>query len=327
MLALSKEDILHVLTMSDAMEAIERAYKAYEAENFLMPRRSQITKNGAETLLFMPCFSTRRFGSKIVTVFPENTEKGMPVTQGLMLLNDAETGVPLAVMDGTFLTAFRTGAIGGVAVRHLSNRDTIRLGLIGTGVQGKYLLLAACTAKRVSDIYLFNRTPSHIPPFIEDVRSQLNAPIVFHIAEGSEEVVQESDVIITATTSSDPVIPNHASILEHKLFIGIGSYRPDMREFPEALYTLLNKIYIDTSDAAAESGDVIIPLENRWLTRDRVIPFSKVIAGKKHPQNTDDETILFKSVGMSLFDLCVADVIFEQAKTHGAGTKINGFPA
>ncbi|RYM00257.1 ornithine cyclodeaminase family protein [Sporolactobacillus sp. THM7-7] len=324
MLALSKEDMLHVITMKDAMHAVEEAYKMYEADNFFMPRRAQITKDNKNTLLFMPCFSSRRFGSKIVTVFPENAKKGASATQGLMLLNDAETGGPLAIMDGTFLTAFRTGAIGGVAIRHLSGRDTIRLGLIGTGVQGKYLLLAACTAGRVSDIYLYNRTPSKISAFIKEVRPWLkNHPVAFHIAEQAEDAVRASDVIITATTSYQPVLPDQASILSNKLFIGIGSYQPDMREFPKALYPLLDKVYIDTMDAAAESGDIIDPLEKQWIARETVIPFSKVIAGKKHLSDLSNKTILFKSVGMSLFDLCVADTVFEKAKALGVGKKVN----
>lgn len=305
------------------MDAIECAYKAYHTKQFLMPRRTQITKNKQDTLLFMPCFSTNRFGTKIVTVFPNNTQKSLPSTQGLMLLNDSETGTPLAIMDGTFLTAFRTGAVGGVAVRHLTNQKKIHLGLIGTGVQGKYLLLAACTAADIAHIYLYNRTSSKIPQFIQEIKTLINNDhVIFHVAGDAEALVRSSDVIITATTAYQPVISENASILMNKLFIGIGSYQPNMREFPKVLYPLLDRIYIDTSDALAESGDLITPLENDWITKDRIVPFSDIVARQEHPSDLNNMTLLFKSVGMSLFDLFVADCIYKKAKQAGIGQTI-----
>ncbi|RYL92491.1 ornithine cyclodeaminase family protein [Sporolactobacillus sp. THM7-4] len=324
MLALSKNDIFNLITMDDAMDAIEQAYQAYHSKQFLMPQRTQITKDNKDTLLFMPCFSAKRLGSKIVTVFPENAKKALPSTQGLMLLNDSETGNPLAIMDGTFLTAFRTGAVGGVAIRHLTEKKKINLGLIGTGVQGKYLVLAACRAKDVSNIYLYNRTQSKIPQFIQEVKQGIDRePITFHICENTNELVQASDVVITATTSYQPVLPDRADILVNKLFIGIGSYQPDMREFPKALYSSVSKIYIDTSDASAESGDIITPLKNHWIPGDRVVPFSTIIAREESISQLKNKTILFKSVGMSLFDLFVANVIYDKAVQHGVGKNID----
>lgn len=126
-------DMLKALSINQAMDAVEQAYLAYETGRYQMPARMYIGQND-DTLLLMPCFTEKSFGTKVVTVFPGNTKMRVPVTKGIMLLNDRQTGVPVALMNGTVLTAFKTGAVGGVSVRYLADPNAKKAGLIGTGL-------------------------------------------------------------------------------------------------------------------------------------------------------------------------------------------------
>lgn len=322
MLVLSKNDILQAATMTEAMGAIEEVYAACENKMFDMPRRLQFPMKGDNTLLLMPCFSGSHFATKIVTVFPQNSKRHLPVTQGVMLLNDNETGETLAILDGTTLTALRTGAVGGVAVRYLANPGATSAGLIGTGTQGKYQLLAACEARHLTDIYLFNRTAGKIPAFIDELRPLLPGNVNIHTAADIRELAALSDIIITATTSCEPLLPDDGKWLKNKLIIGIGSYKPDMHEFSPALYSLTDKIYVDTMDAIEETGDLMTPLENHWIERRQILPFSQIVCGKEPVSFPENGTHVFKSVGMALFDLFTARLIFNKAKQSGLGQVI-----
>ncbi|WKB37244.1 ornithine cyclodeaminase family protein [Terrilactibacillus sp. S3-3] len=274
-------------------------------------------------MLLMPCFSGSHFATKLVTVFPQNSKRGLPVTQGIVLLNDNQTGEMLAILDGTTLTALRTGAASGVAIRYLSNPRATSAGLIGTGTQGKYQLLVACEARNLTDIYLFNRTAAKIPAFIEELRPLLPGNINIRAAADIRELAALSDIIIiTATTSQEPLLPDDEKLLKNKLVIGIGSYKPNMHEFSPALYSLIAKIYVDTMDAIRETGDLITPLNNRWIEHEQIRPFAKIVCGKEQVTFAKDETHVFKSVGMALFDLFTARLIFNKAKQLGLGQSV-----
>ena len=135
MLYLNKQDIIRSITPQEIMEAIEKAYGLFTAGNYFMPDRPTVEYQN-KTIVYMPCFADGAMGQKILTVFPENTQRGLPAIDGLMLLCDYDTGIPQVMMDGKALTALRTGGVGGVAVRHLSPADAHTLAVIGAGVQG-----------------------------------------------------------------------------------------------------------------------------------------------------------------------------------------------
>ena len=106
----------------------------------------------------MPCYTEKSLGTKMLTIFPENSKLGLPSIDGLVILNDLETGKTLSVMDGQTVTAFRTGAVGGVGIRHLSRKDCHTVGIIGAGVQGFHLALYACAARDIHTVYIYNHS-------------------------------------------------------------------------------------------------------------------------------------------------------------------------
>src|SRR5690625_14872 len=146
MLFLNEKDILEAVTMVDVIDAIDEAYKIYEEQQFNMPVRTQV-KETENTLILMPCITDNVIGTKLVTSFPRNTDH--PTLHGLIILNCSETGEMKALLDGSFLTGFRTGAIGGSAIRHLAAKGATKLAIIGTGVQGFYQAIAACAERSI----------------------------------------------------------------------------------------------------------------------------------------------------------------------------------
>ncbi|MCC5909794.1 MAG: ornithine cyclodeaminase family protein [Clostridiaceae bacterium] len=320
MLYLNEKDISKCISFDDVMDAIEEAYKIYGENKFHMPPRiHKDYKN--KTLLYMPCFIDDVFGTKILTVFPENKKMDKPVIDGLMLLNDYTTGEPLAMIDGKYLTALRTGAVGGVGVRHTTPDSIKSAGLVGAGVQGFYQLLYACRARAIDKIKVFDVSKDKIPSFIKKLKIEL--PNVEISEAGSiEELLEASELVITTTTANEPVLPEKKELLEGKHFIGIGSYKPTMREYPEVIFSLLDELYVDTEHALEETGDLMYPLDKGIFTKDKIKGFSQYLLCEKNKDDIVKKTTFFKSVGMGLFDIVVSRLIYDKAKEAGVGQRI-----
>lgn len=321
MLYISAEEVFAAASHDEVMDAIERAYALELAGKYTMPERIHVN-HGQDTLLYMPCFLESVFGTKILSLFPGNAEKGLPVIEGLVLLNDASTGKPRAVIQGAALTALRTGAVGGVAVRHTVPEDVSKAGLIGAGVQGFQQLVFAAAARPIKEIAVFDLSGERAAAFCDDLRQALPAIRVEQFSS-VDELLEASQLIITATSSKKPVLPEDKGLLEGRSYIGIGSYKPEMREFPAALFALVDGVFVDTEHGLTESGDLIAPLKEGLLHREAVIKMGHLIADRQRYRG-EKETTLFKSVGMALFDIVVSELIYERAGAKGLGTVLQG---
>jgi len=339
MIYLTEKDILKAASIDEILNAIETSMYLYEKKAFHMPQRLHVDYEN-NTLLLMPCFTKDCFGTKLVTLFPGNassgaastdSEKHIPVLNGIMVLNDAQTGVPLALLNGPALTALRTAAVGTVSIRHLAPNNTQGVGIIGAGVQGLYQALVACVGGNFTDVFVYDLYPQKTLTLIEKL-SEMIPDVKLHKCACVEDLLENTQVVITATTSFEPVLPDKEELLAGKHFVGIGSYKPDMREFPRALFNLLKNVFIDTEHAMQESGDLIVPLQNNWLRQEQVMTLGRFLienpsaaAGdevKLARRRPGNETTLFKSVGMALFDVCASKLIYEKAIQKGLGQEI-----
>jgi ornithine cyclodeaminase/alanine dehydrogenase-like protein (mu-crystallin family) len=320
MIHLNEQDILDSAGLDEVMDAIEKAYAIDMEGNYKMPARMHVD-NGENTLLYMPCILKSIFGTKMLTLFPGNAKLKKPVIQGLVLLNDADTGEPLATLDGARITAVRTGAVGGVGIRHAASEKADSLGLIGAGAQGLYQVLFACKARRIETISVFDLEEDKLGLFCEQLRELLPPGIFIQPVSSVNKLLEASEIVITATPSREPVLPDEEKLLKGKCFIGIGSYKPEMHEFPRSLYNLVEKVLIDTEHGLEESGDLITPLQEGWIRENQIIKFGAFIAAKKGG-SARDETMLFKSVGMALFDIVVSELIYRNALQKGIGTAL-----
>lgn len=320
MLVLNAQDISHSISYAKLIESIEEAFQIQETGNFTMPQRMHIEQN-ENVLLLMPAFIEDFFATKLISVFPENKNHNQPIIQGKLLLNDTKTGSVLALMDATKLTALRTAAVGAVAIKHLHKKPLNTLGLIGAGIQGFHQIILAHQVYPFQNVIIYDPfiSQSGQEIFVKDINKELSNVTCF-FTSNSESVLTQSDLIITATTSESPVLPNNKELFKGKTIIAIGSYKPIMRELPESTFSRVNQVFIDTPAAVAESGDLVIPLKNNWIQEENIHTLGKLINGKI--KLGESETIVFKSVGMALFDLVVAKEVFKQVVSQNAGTKI-----
>ncbi len=314
MIFLGKEEVEKLVDPNEIMDQIEEAYRIFGADAYYMPPRPVIEHEN-KTLIYMPCFTEDIIGTKMLTIFPENAKLGLPSLDGLVILNDRTTGAPLAIMDGQAVTAWRTGAVGGVGIRHLSRKDARTVGIVGAGAQGFHQAVYACAARNIETVYIWNHSDRDLTDFMARLKKTIADPAVEVVqCKTVEELVKASDIICTATPSEEPVLPNDRELLEGKCIIAIGSYTPQMREIPDVIWDLVDNVYIELPYACEESGDLSQPLAEGRLTMDRVVLIDKFLASGADEDDIAKKTTYFKSVGMGLFDVCVAQKLLEKAK-------------
>lgn len=313
MIVLSKEQIEEMVDPDQMMDQIEEAYRIYGSGEFYMPPRPTVEHENKQ-LMYMPCYTKDIIGTKILSIFPENSKLGLPSIDGIVLLNDYTTGAPLAVMDGQSVTAWRTGAVGGVGIRHLSRKDCHTVGIIGAGMQGFHQAVYACVARDIHTVYVFNHSDRDLTDYLERLKKAIDKEDVKVVqCKAVEELVRNSDIICTTTPSTTPVLPDDKELLRGKCIIAIGSYMPEMREIPDAVLDLVDNVYIELPYACEESGDLSQPLASGKLTKDRVkLMHEYLVSGEKEIK--EGQTTYFKSVGMGLFDVCIAQKLYEVAK-------------
>ena len=314
MFFLGKEEVEKLVDPNEIMDQIEEAYRIFGADAYYMPPRPVIEHEN-KTLIYMPCFTEDIIGTKMLTIFPENAKLGLPSLDGLVILNDRTTGAPLAIMDGQAVTAWRTGAVGGVGIRHLSRKDARTVGIVGAGAQGFHQAVYACAARNIETVYIWNHSDRDLTDFMARLKKTIADPAVEVVqCKTVEELVKASDIICTATPSEEPVLPNDRELLEGKCIIAIGSYTPQMREIPDVIWDLVDNVYIELPYACEESGDLSQPLAEGRLSMDRVVLMDKFLASGADEDEIAKKTTYFKSVGMGLFDVCVAQKLLEKAK-------------
>jgi ornithine cyclodeaminase len=275
---------------------------------YVMPKRMHLDY-GADTFLLMPCITDEYWVTKLVSFCPGNKVSGRPSIYGTVVLNDARTGEPLAIMDGSAITAMRTAAVTAVGIRHLSPVNSHSLGIIGTGTQGVWQALFACAEREINQIWAYDQNRANLMYFTDKVKDRYPM-IEINLAADSSEVAINSDIIICATNSQFPVFPDERELFTGKTFIGIGSYKPDCREFPEQLFRQLDIIYVDTLEGKKESGDLITPVKNSWIAENKIYSIGSLLSGDSIP--TANPTRLFKTVGFALLDLFAAKLVYEK---------------
>jgi ornithine cyclodeaminase/alanine dehydrogenase-like protein (mu-crystallin family) len=286
------------------VSAMEQAFIDTAKGVVEVPQRVHIDR-GPNTLLLMPCFGSTYFSTKLVSVFPNNILKKEPMIYGSVVLNDGQTGKPLAVMDGSKLTAMRTAAVGALGIKYLAPLEASNLGIVGLGIQGFHQALFACQQRSIKTLRIMDHSGEVVARFSE--RFNTFYPEIKVIpCNSSEELCKASEIVITATGSHQPVVPSRE--LKGKTVVGIGSYKPDMREFPDSFFEELEQVFVDTPVALEETGDLLEPLKKGIISKDQVVPLWDLIMDKVKVRG---ETRFFKSVGMAAFDLYGAKLVFE----------------
>lgn len=319
MIVLNEADIIKAVDFNELLKSVEEAFLIQEEGNFNMPDRTHIDHEG-NVLLLMPCFTDDYFSTKLVSVFPENKKLGKPAIYGSVVLNDGKTGETLAILNGSKLTALRTGAVGALGLLYTTSKNVKSLGLVGAGIQGFHQVLFACAVREIDNVFIYDPFNQNLDSFINDLKKYLPNVEITNCTR-SLELLRNSEAIITATTSMDPVLPDDSSLFEGKHIIALGSYKPEMQELPDSLFKNLAQVFVDTPHAIKESGDLSIRIENELVNKEQIFTLGQLI--NKEIIINENQTSLFKSVGMALFDLMVARKIYLNAIEKGIGTIVD----
>ncbi len=320
MICLNQKEIQSCVTREGVMEMVEKTYLTRAAGDFYMPERTVLKHNG-NSILYMPCFVPECFGTKALTIFPGNREYNVPTLDGIMIINDAKTGQIAALMDGKELTAQRTGAGGGVGIKYLAKEDAKTVGVIGGGVQGLYQAYYACAVRDIETVYIFDNYAELANSFGARLSEKIGREIKTVVCATVEDMLKNSEIVCVATSSKTPVLPDDAELLRGKCFIGIGSHNPDVREFPAAIWDVVDEVYMDLPFAAEESGDLCMAIAEGSLTRDR-LRLMEDLVGKLDNDARKKETTFYKGVGFAMTDVIVGNWIYEQAAAKGIGQKL-----
>lgn len=317
---LSHTDLVDLIPPPTLIAAIEQSLRDYASDQVCVPARQHMHWGGDNTLLTMPVVGQHAFGVKLVSVVPSNGTRGLPVINGLMTLFDSVTGLPLAVLDAATVTAQRTGAVGALGLKYTTPAEVDRIGIIGTGVQGLWQAIFACAARPIRSIHFIASTDDKARRFVDALSRHVPSVRVSRCAH-VRELLSEIRVVIAATSSSTPVLPDEPADLESKHFISIGSFKPSMQELPNAVYSLARTVVVDSQAALHEVGDLMGPLSLDLIREDHVIHLADLVVGKRSIDTA--RTTVFKSVGTAMYDLYAAQAFVAEAQRLGRGTPVN----
>ncbi|OLB93575.1 MAG: hypothetical protein AUH30_19695 [Candidatus Rokubacteria bacterium 13_1_40CM_68_15] len=326
MLILSRADLEHLLTPRQVIDVLGTAFALSATGGAEVPPRTALAVGSHGVLLVMPAAlrhetgDDQDLGNKLVTVYPGNRARGDPTVHATYILMDGATGRPLALVEGTYLTALRTGATSALAARLLARRDALRIVCFGAGVQAGFQLTCLAAVLGIQDVAVVGRDPARARSFVESMRRRLGVSV--HLAEDPRAAVRGADIVTCATTSSEPVVYG-ADLRPGAHLDLVGAFRPTDREADtEAIQRA--RVVVDTyAGALAEAGDVLIPMKEGAIGRDHVVAeLAEVVTGARPGRTRDAEITAFKSVGWALEDLATARLAYNRAVTEHIGTEV-----
>ena len=327
MLILRATDVPRALPMAEAIEAVKRAYQALSAGEAEVPLRLSLPVAPHEGVsLFMPAYvhtsQEEALAVKVVSVFPHNVERGLPLIHAAVLVLEANTGRPLALLEGGTLTAIRTGAASGAATDVLARPDSRVLAVFGAGAQGRTQIEAVCTVRPIERVWLFDLDRARAEALAAEVAGKGPVPTDVRVAASPREAVAEADVVCTATTSTTPVFADED--LKPGVHInGIGAYTPEMVEVPPDTVARALVVVDSRQAALAEAGDLIQPLRAGRITEAHIhAELGEILLGRKPGRTSPEQITFFKSVGVAVQDALTARVALRNALEEGLGQRV-----
>jgi len=319
---LSEKDFEKSYSMREAIEVIANAYAMLSLGNVAVPQRIKIETSKGLTL-FMPAYlyKTGALAVKVVSVFEENIEIGLPTISAFVVLVDSETGIPLALMNGTKLTAIRTGAASGVATNLLAREDAHVFALFGAGGQAKEQVRAVIAVRPIKEIRIY--TPSiRSASNLSNQLSMEYSDMKIQAVKTPSQAVRGADIITCVTTSHMPVFdPTEISPGTH--INGIGSFTPEMREVQIVGLPKLH-VFVDSYEAVLnEAGDIIQAIYEGYLKKEDLTEIGQVVLGKAKGRTSNDDITFFKSVGVAVQDAATAYAFLMKAEEDDLGVLID----
>lgn len=321
-IVLTNKDIQKLLSMKDALRVAGEAFKAQGAGKTQMPAKIYIKLhqyNG--DLRAMPAFieTTKACGMKWVSVYPDNRMKGLPTTMAMIILNDAVTGFPLAIMDGTHITKMRTGAAGGIAAKYLARKDSKIAALVGCGAQAESQLAALNECFALELVKVYGQKPLDAKDFIKRMKW---IKLKMAVSEAVRDCVQDADIVVTTTPSRKPIV--RLEWLKRGTHINaIGADAKGKQELDPAILKIA-KVVIDDWSQAPTSGEVNLPWSKGLITRKDIYATLADIVSRRRPGRTNkDELSVFDSTGLAIQDISCAQFVYQKALHKRVGRRVD----
>lgn len=303
-LLLTGSNIRELLNMADTIAAVEGAFKAWTRGEGKMPPKAYLTLKQGD-FRAMPAALPEAAAVKWVNVHPKNPSRGLPTVMAIIIYNDPATGYPLAVMDATDITAYRTGAAAAIAARYLARPDSQTLGIVGAGRQSYTQLMAHAELFKLSLIRVYDPFPAAVEQFIKHFSG-------YPVKASSLAETAASDILCTVTPSREPVVKKEWIVPgTHINAIGADAKGKEELE-PSILKEAM--VVVDDLTQASSSGEINVPISKRLFSvKDIYATLGEIIIGKK-PGRKDNKTItVFDSTGVGIEDVAVAKLVYDKA--------------
>ena len=315
---LTADEVRACLDMRGAIDAMRTAFAQLSSGEAVVPDRLAVpSENGIS--LFMPGYLPEEgwLAAKVVSVFPGNRELGLPVVTAVVLVLDSKTGEPVALMDGTSLTALRTGAAGGLAAEILALEEASVLTVFGAGPQARTQIEAVRTVRPVREVRIVSLVRSES----EALAAELEGVDVV-LPDDPGDAVAGAHVIVTATDSSEPVFPGER-VDPGTHITAVGAFTPTMRELDPGLVARAKVVVDARSTVMEEAGDLVQAIRQGAFSLDRIhAELGEVASGDRPGRESPGEVTLFKSVGSAAQDAAAAGRILAAADRLGLGTTV-----
>ena len=322
---LSEENVKSLVTIEDALEAVELAFRERARGHAQMPPKMYLNYqkyNG--DLRTMPAYLENLDISavKVVTVHPGNSRFGLPTVNATILLVDPKDGQLLSIMSGGFITALRTGAAGGIAAKYLAIKKPTKIGFVGAGFQARTQLSALLNiCDGLKEIRVWDIRPEAATNFVTEIKAKTRISNVCSVND-VKTVVGDADIVVTTTPSTKPLVMNDW-VNSGTHFNCIGADAPGKEELDPAILRR-SKLVIDDWMQASHSGEINVPVSSGILARDNVwAELGEVVAGLKPGRTSENEITVFDSTGLAIQDAAVAEIVYRRALEKKVGNYVN----
>ena len=321
-LVLTHADVEALLPMAECIEVMARALADLARGAAYQPLRMVVRPPGAAGVIaLMPAYTSDgpHFGVKSIGVFPGNVALGRDAHQGSVSLFDGATGEMLALMNAAAVTAIRTAAVSGVATRLLARPDAGDLAMVGAGVQARTHLAAMGCVRPLRRVRVACRNREHAAAFVAFAAAR---GVAVEIADSVEAAVRGADLIVTATSSADPVL-RREWIADGAHLNVVGASVPTSRETDSAT-VVAARLFVDRRESTLnESGDYLVPAREGAIGPDHIrAELGELLTGARPGRTAPEEITLFKSLGLAVEDLAAALHVYRAAQEHGRGTRV-----
>lgn len=324
-LILSKSDVSHHLDIERLIDDMETGFVAFSDGDVEMPQRIRLAVGDAGYIALMPgCLPNCGPGIKINSNFAANQARGLSRILGLLVLLDKETGLPLAIMDSTAITAYRTAAVSGVAMRCLSRENSSVLGVLGSGVLSIPHILAACAVRPIQTVRVYSpHLVTRQDDFVRAARATVNAAV--EIVTSPEQAVANADVVVTCTSSASPVLDGNW-LRSDACIVAVGNATPNSREL-DTITVAASHVVCDSWRACIlEAGDLLIPIREGHIADSHIKhDLGDILKNRNRRLPGPLTRVVFKSVGLAFEDVIAGYSVYSKAVTCGVSAQFDFF--